>query len=222
VAAAAAVFALTYHPPVAVVSAGRPIDITADITITGVPVHPPTGRYVITWVRIERPTLFGLAQRAVLGDVRMQWDSGVDAVASRASLWAFEESRRVAAAAAARAAGMPVEGVLPFQIQFRQRALGGSSAGLVYALAITDMLGSSDLARGRIIAATGTLRRDGSVGEISGLQWKIEGAMEAQAALFLVPEAQAGGGAALDGRTQGVRSLDDALDLLRAHTFSVR
>ena len=47
-------------------------------------------------------------------------------------------------------------------------AIGGSSAGLMFALAINDMLTEADLAAGRSIAGSGTMAADGTVGPIGG------------------------------------------------------
>src|SRR5581483_4968244 len=52
---------------------------------------------------------------------------------------------------------------LPFTVTFRRRSIGGPSGGLVYALALADMLGGRDLADGRTIAATGEIDPTGDV-----------------------------------------------------------
>jgi PDZ domain-containing protein len=47
---------------------------------------------------------------------------------------------------------------LPFQVRFSERPdVAGPSAGLAYALAIADLLDQGDYARGRTVAATGTI-----------------------------------------------------------------
>lgn len=66
-------------------------------------------------------------------------------------------------------------------------AIGGPSAGLVFALAIRDRLTPEDLTAGRVIAATGTIDPDGTVGSIGGLPAKVAGARAAGATLFLIP-----------------------------------
>ncbi len=48
------------------------------------------------------------------------------------------------------------------------RPIGGSSAGLMFALAINDKLTEADLAAGRSIAGSGTMAADGTVGPIGG------------------------------------------------------
>lgn len=104
---------------------------------------------------------------------------------------------------------------LPFAVRFRERDIGGPSAGLAYALAITDLLDPADLARGRSIAATGTIDLDGRVGPVGGVHEKAIAARERGADLLLVPagELDAARGTGLEVR--GVSSLTDALAMLR-------
>ncbi|SDB85888.1 PDZ domain-containing protein [Raineyella antarctica] len=65
--------------------------------------------------------------------------------------------------------------------------IGGPSAGLVFALAVNDKLTPGALTGGRVIAATGTIAADGTVGSIGGLESKIRGAEQTGAVLFLIP-----------------------------------
>ncbi len=65
--------------------------------------------------------------------------------------------------------------------------IGGSSAGLMFALAIHDRLSSTDLVAGRVIAGSGTMDSDGHVGEVGGIQEKLAAAGRDQASIFLVP-----------------------------------
>jgi PDZ domain-containing protein len=203
-----------YRPPVVLVEAGDPIDITADITIEGTAVHPVSGRYVITWVRVERPTVFTLGRRLLQGHAEARWQHAVDPALLDAGRHAFTESRETAVLAAARAAGLVgPDGRPTFSVRFRDRALTGPSAGLVYALAVLDRLEPGDLTGGRVIAATGTITVDGRVGVVGGLAWKSEGAARVQPALFLVPASQV---SAARGTGRGVRTLADAVAALRA------
>ncbi len=64
--------------------------------------------------------------------------------------------------------------------------VGGPSAGLAFALELTDKLGP-DLDRGRRIAATGELALDGSVSPIGGVKQKTIGARRAGIQIMLVP-----------------------------------
>ena len=69
-------------------------------------------------------------------------------------------------------------------------AIGGPSAGLMFALSIYDTLTPGSLTDGGAVAGTGTIDRHGTVGEIGGIQQKIAGARQDGAQLFLVPPGQ--------------------------------
>ena len=101
---------------------------------------------------------------------------------------------------------------LPFEIELRERTVGGPSAGLAYALAINDMLDSEDLARGRDVAASGTIRIDGEVGPVGGLSQKAAAAEEEGADILLVPdeEVEASGSSS----PHGVGTLGEAISVL--------
>lgn len=79
--------------------------------------------------------------------------------------------------------------VLPVDIDIDAGSIGGPSAGLVFTLGIIDRATAQDLTGGRNIAATGTIRSDGTVGPIGGIVQKIVGAVgsDDQAEVFLVP-----------------------------------
>lgn len=104
-----------YRPPVLLVSPGSAIDLSGDVTITGVPSEKPTGSYLLVTIDLSQPN----ALRAALSSLNPEVD-----VVSRsrflpvgvseeeyfeAQLAVFEESRMAAAAAATAAAGLPVE-----------------------------------------------------------------------------------------------------------------
>ncbi len=67
--------------------------------------------------------------------------------------------------------------------------IGGPSAGLVFSIAIYDLLTPGELLAGRHVAGTGTIDQDGKVGPIGGIQQKIAGAYADGdgATVFLVP-----------------------------------
>ncbi len=64
--------------------------------------------------------------------------------------------------------------------------VGGPSAGLAFALELTDKLGS-DIDHGYRIAATGELLLDGSIEPIGGVKQKVIGARRAGIQIMLVP-----------------------------------
>ncbi|MEX2588284.1 MAG: site-2 protease family protein [Actinomycetota bacterium] len=104
-----------YRPPVLLVSAGSATDLSGDVTITGVPSEKPTGSYLLVSIHLSRPN----ALRAGLSALNPEVDvvprstflpAGVsEEEYFQAQLAVFEESRIAAAAAAASAAGLPVE-----------------------------------------------------------------------------------------------------------------
>jgi PDZ domain-containing secreted protein/Zn-dependent protease/CBS domain-containing protein len=105
---------------------------------------------------------------------------------------------------------------LPFDIEFRDRNVGGPSAGLAYALAITDMLDQDDFSSGQTIGATGTIDVDGEVGPVGGVEEKAVALVDAGADLFLVPEQQIDEVTTEEIEVLGVSSLEEALRRLGA------
>ena len=55
-------------------------------------------------------------------------------------------------------------------------------------LAIYDRLTSEDLTKGRKIVGTGTIDKDGNIGDIGGVKYKVMGANSGDADVFFVPE----------------------------------
>jgi PDZ domain-containing protein len=103
---------------------------------------------------------------------------------------------------------------LPFDIEFRDRQIGGPSAGLVYALAITDLLDERDYADGRTIAATGTMDIDGAVGAVGGVAPKAVAVEDAGADVFFVPDREVDDVSIDSLNVQGVSDLEAALRAL--------
>lgn len=99
---------------------------------------------------------------------------------------------------------------------FRDLALGRSH-GLMVALVSYVYASGDDLAAGRAIAGTGSIRGDGTVGPIAGLRAKATAARGVGAAVLLYPAAQQ---ALLDGFEAGsmrlcaVQSLEEAIEAL--------
>lgn len=62
----------------------------------------------------------------------------------------------------------------------------GPSGGLITALSIYNKLVKEDITNGLIIAGTGTMEADGSIGTIGGIEYKLKGASK-KADVFLVP-----------------------------------
>lgn len=75
----------------------------------------------------------------------------------------------------------------PVDVEVGISEVGGPSAGLMFALAIMDLLTPEDELRGASVAGTGTINLDGDVGAIGGIQLKMIGARTAGSAHFLAP-----------------------------------
>jgi PDZ domain-containing protein len=54
-------------------------------------------------------------------------------------------------------------------------------------LSIYNKLINNDITKGRIVVGTGTIDIKGNVGEISGIEYKLRGAVKAKADIFLAP-----------------------------------
>lgn len=316
----ALVAGLLYTPPVVVLAPGEALAVEEDITVDGATVTEVNGDYLLTSVEVSRTTAIGALIAWVRTDREVQpigevVPEGIDpADYFESQREAFDESRRLAAVAGARAAGYDVavegdgaqvvatlpdapaadevnegdtivaldgmeistaaelrdavrgrssgtevtltvdraEGAgreevtveltplpeivgepglgvvittrnlsadLPFEVSFPERDIGGPSAGLAYAMAVADLLDRSDLAGGRVVAATGTIGAEGDVSPVGGVELKAHAVEDAGAELLLVPELNRGeGDAGTDIEVRSVQSLDDALSVLRATT----
>jgi PDZ domain-containing protein len=111
---------------------------------------------------------------------------------------------------------------LPFDVQISTTDIGGPSAGLAFTLSLLDELTSGNLMGNGRVAATGTIRQDGSVGAIGALVQKAVAVRESGVTLFLVPSeqsdteiAQAQKAAGRSVKIVAVSNLDEALDALR-------
>jgi Lon-like protease len=82
---------------------------------------------------------------------------------------------------------------LPVDVEIDAGVIGGPSAGLMFALSVMDLLEPEDLTGGKVVAGTGTVDRDGTVGAVGGVRQKVVGATattadQRPATVFLVPE----------------------------------
>jgi PDZ domain-containing protein len=90
-------------------------------------------------------------------------------------------------AAQIAAMGTQPEYDFPFPVHINSDDIGGPSAGLAWTLGILNALGGGHLTGGHIVAATGTIRPDGTIGDVGGVQQKTVAVNDAGATLFLVP-----------------------------------
>jgi PDZ domain-containing protein len=117
--------------------------------------------------------------------------------------------------------GVPVAGMgtqpeydFPFPVSINSDDIGGPSAGLAWTLGILNTLSGGNLTGGRIVAATGTIRPDGTVGDVGGVQQKTVAVNEAGATVFLVPEPELSVAKAMAGpdlKVFAVQTLGQAL-----------
>lgn len=74
-------------------------------------------------------------------------------------------------------------------IKFKGRE-SGSSGGLMMTLTIYSYLNKIDLTHGKKIVGTGTIDKEGNVGQISGIKYKLMGAVKEKSDIFLVPQGE--------------------------------
>jgi PDZ domain-containing protein len=76
-------------------------------------------------------------------------------------------------------------------IEFKVKETGGPSGGLVFAIALVELLTERDILEGEHIAGTGTINARGIVGGIGGINEKIASAQKVGATLFFAPVSNA-------------------------------
>lgn len=79
--------------------------------------------------------------------------------------------------------------VFPINVDIDTGSVGGPSAGLMMALNVYNKLIETDITNSTVIAGTGTIEIDGSVGPVGGVKQKVIAAKRAGATLILVPTA---------------------------------
>jgi PDZ domain-containing protein len=77
---------------------------------------------------------------------------------------------------------------MPYKVDVAIDHVGGPSAGLIFTLAIIDLLTPEDELAGASVAGTGTITPSGDVGPIGGIAFKMIGARDSDADWFLAPE----------------------------------
>lgn len=76
---------------------------------------------------------------------------------------------------------------MPFKVNLTVGDVGGPSAGMMFTLAIYDVITPGALTGGKQIAGTGTMDATGTVGPIGGIREKVVGAHDSGATTFLAP-----------------------------------
>jgi Lon-like protease len=113
--------------------------------------------------------------------------------------------------------GVSLINSFPFDVEISSGEIGGSSAGLMWALGFYDLLTPGDLTGGSTIAGTGQIGLDGTVVPIDGVGQKVAAAAGAGATVFLLPEDNAEAAVAAGDRgleLVPVASFDDAVAYL--------
>lgn len=116
------------------------------------------------------------------------------------------------------------EYVFPFAVDISLADVGGSSAGMMFALAIIDTITPGSLNGGSNVAGTGEITPDGRVGPIGGIVQKAYGARDSGAEWLLVPADNCAelAGRVPDGlRDISVGTLDDSMAALAAISSGV-
>lgn len=98
----------------------------------------------------------------------------------------------------------------PVQVDVKLSDVGGPSGGMVFALAIYDLMTPGYLLGGEHVAGTGTIDRDGNVGPIGGIQQKIWAAKSAGAKFFFAPA---------DNCPDLVGHTPDGIQVIKINTF---
>ena len=99
----------------------------------------------------------------------------------------------------------------PVDVSIEIENIGGPSAGTMFALGIIDKLTPEDEANGQIIAGTGTMSPEGTVGPIGGIEQKLYGAVRDDAEWFLAPEGNC---------DQVVGNVPDGLNVVKVATLA--
>lgn len=104
-----------------------------------------------------------------------------------------------------------------YPIEIDSANYGGPSAGMIYTLAVIDLLEDGSLTDGRVVAGTGTISMDGSVGAIGGVRQKLVAAEAAGAEVVLVPRDNYAEAvtAPVDVEIVAVETISDAVGYLR-------
>lgn len=117
----------------------------------------------------------------------------------------------------------PIIGILPvanfpFEVSISSGQIGGPSAGLMWALGVTDLLTPGDLTGGRVLAGTGGIDLEGRVEPIGGVSLKVLAAERAGADAFLLPPRNVAEARSVAERIEvvPVATLGDAVEYLES------
>ncbi|WKD59684.1 YlbL family protein [Corynebacterium caspium] len=101
-------------------------------------------------------------------------------------------------------------------IDYHLNEVGGPSAGMIFSLAVIDKLTPGELTAGEVIAGTGTISEDGTVGPIGGIAHKIKAAEKHGAKLFLAPSANCKEALSVNAKDMVIARVDKLTDAVNA------
>ncbi len=168
-----------------------------------------------TSVRTEAEVTQAIAARKVGDPVTFTVLRGADTVQVKFNTVAHKTDPDIPVAGAAFGLGYRYDTKVDFSLDPQ---IGGSSAGLVLALAVYDKLTPGSLIGSRIVSGTGSIDGTGKVGAVGGVREKMVAAEKAGATVFLLPAANCSDalGDTLGLRLVAVTKLDDAVASLTA------
>lgn len=108
-----------------------------------------------------------------------------------------------------------------FEVDIHSSNTGGPSAGMMYTLGIIEVLAAEDLTAGHVIAGTGAINPDGTVGGIGGVRQKVIAAEAAGAEYILVPRSNYEAAITAPYRTiqiVPVETIDEVIDFVESLT----
>ncbi|MFF3447140.1 S16 family serine protease [Streptomyces sp. NPDC002667] len=170
------------------------------ITITGAPTRKTSGQLRMTTIEATGPDA-----SVSLGDVLSAWFATDKAVMPRDSVYpgggSVKEIEQHNANEMKQSQDSATEAALGYlhekgdvKVTLKLADVGGPSAGLLFSLGIVDKLdgdgSGGDLTGGRVVAGTGTIDADGTVGAVGGVSLKTQAAHRDGATVFLVPKAE--------------------------------
>lgn len=101
------------------------------------------------------------------------------------------------------------------KVQFHFKSSeSGPSGGLMMTLAIYNQLVKKDITKGKKIVGTGTIDRNGNIGQIAGIKYKLKGAEKGNADIFFVPN-----GENYEEAIQLKQDLDYEIEIVGVSTF---
>ncbi|MBD0743074.1 S16 family serine protease [Streptomyces sp. CBMA152] len=174
---------------------------TPVITIQGRPARHTTGELRMTTIEATGPSAeIGLSDvvrawfrtdRAVMPHDSVYPSGGSDKEIAAHNQAEMKQSQDSATAAALNQLHLNAGQV---KVSLNLADVGGPSAGLLFSLGIIDKLDGNgsggELTGGRVIAGTGTIDADGTVGAVGGVSLKTQAARRDGATVFLVPKAE--------------------------------